>query len=112
MGQICNCSKGSDHVLGNPGSSSTRNDKYRKFISFKDFKGFKHMDDITLNYELGETLGSGSFGTVKRARHIRGNVECAVKCIKKKEVQKHQILVDLMKNELQILESTVSQNNL
>jgi len=92
--------KESEQVLGTPGANNQRNDKYRKVISFKDFKGFKKVDDITLNYELGETLGSGSFGTVKRARHIRGNVDCAVKCIKKREIQKHQILVDLMKNEL------------
>lgn len=76
-------------MLHAPGSASQRNDKYRKVISFKDFKGFKKVEDITQNYELGETLGSGSFGTVKRARHIRGNVDCAVKCIKKKEIQKH-----------------------
>ena len=81
--------KEDQNVLQAPGSTNHKNDKYRKVISFKDFKGFKRVEDISLNYELGETLGSGSFGTVKRAKHIRGNVDCAVKCIKKREIQKH-----------------------
>ena len=33
---------------------------------------------------------------------------CAIKIIKKREIQKHQILVDLMHNELKVLEETVT----
>ena len=55
-----------------------------------------------------ELLGKGSFGEVRKANHIKANVNCAVKIIKKKAIQKHQILVDLMHNELQVLEETVS----
>jgi len=107
MGNLCNCSKDSDNVLPLPQAQTKLNEQYRKFISFKDFKGFKHIDDLSHTYELSDTLGQGSFGVVKRARHLRANIDCAIKCIKKKEIEKHQILVDLMKNELEVLEKTV-----
>jgi hypothetical protein len=34
-------------------------------------------------------------------------VPCAIKIIKKEKIQEHQILVDLMHNELEVLEETV-----
>lgn len=35
------------------------------------------------DYELGETLGTGTFGKVRRARNVRTGIEYAVKCIEK-----------------------------
>ena len=52
-------------------------------------------------------MGKGSFGEVRKAEHNRARVQCAIKIIKKREIQKHQILVDLMHNELKVLEETV-----
>lgn len=77
-------------------------------MSFKDFKGFKKAHDIKHTYQLMEPLGKGSFGEVRKARHIKADVDCAIKIIKKKAIQKHKILVDLMHNELKVLEETVS----
>lgn len=76
-------------------------------MSFKDFKGFKKEKDINTKYVLYETLGKGSFGEVRKALHVRAKIECAMKIIKKKEIEKHQILIDLMHNELKVLEETV-----
>jgi len=78
----------------------TSTDTARKILSFKDFKGSKWEPNIKSKYEFFEPLGKGSFGEVRNARHIKAQVECAVKIIKKKAIQTHQILVDLMKNEL------------
>ncbi len=61
-------------------------ENYRRIISFKDFKGFKKIDDILEYYQLFNTLGSGSFGEVVRAEHKKANVECAIKIIKKKKI--------------------------
>jgi len=38
-----------------------------------------------------------------RAEHIKASVDCAVKIINKSKIQEHQILVDLMHNELKVL---------
>ena len=84
-------------------------DTERRILSFKDFKGFKRAKDIRNTYILYQPLGKGSFGEVRKATHIKANVDCAVKIIKKKAIQQHQILVDLMHNELKVLEETVSQ---
>jgi serine/threonine protein kinase len=83
----------------------------KRILSYKDFKGFKRIENnhsITDRYRMGEALGKGSFGEVRRAEHILANVDCAVKIIMKNRIEKHQILVDLMHNELKVLESTVT----
>ena len=82
-------------------------DAERKILSFKDFKGFKKSNDIKENYELKDLIGKGSFGEVRRARHLKARVDCAIKIIKKKAIEKHEILVNLMHNELKVLEETV-----
>jgi hypothetical protein len=41
------------------------------------------------------------------AEHIQAQVRCAIKIIKKRSIEKHDILVQLMQNELQVLEETV-----
>lgn len=78
-------------------------------ISIKDWKGFKKLEeDISHSYSFYKTLGSGSFGEVKMAEHVKGSFDCAVKIIKKSKIQEHKILLDLMQNELKVLEETVS----
>ena len=64
-------------------------DTVRRILSFKDFKGFKKITDIGDHYLLGETLGKGSFGEVRKAEHLKGPVTCAVKIINKRDIEKH-----------------------
>ena len=47
-----------------------RSDTEHKIFSFKDFKGFRKIHDITERYTLYEPLGKGSFGEVRKATHI------------------------------------------
>lgn len=61
-------------------------DVEKKILSFKDFKGFKKAPDLQSKYELLEPLGKGSFGEVRKARHIKADVMCAIKIIKKKAI--------------------------
>lgn len=56
---------------------------------------------------MTDLLGKGSFGEVRKARHLKAGVDCAIKIIKKKVIEKHPILVSLMNNELRVLEETV-----
>jgi len=35
-----------------------------KMISFRNYKGFKKVDDVRKLYKMGKELGSGSFGSV------------------------------------------------
>ncbi len=81
---------------------------YRQLLSFKDFKGIKRVEDIHLHYRFIKILGKGSFGEVLLALNLRADVPCAVKVIKKSKIEKHDILVKLMHNELKVLEETVS----
>ena len=60
---------------------------YRKLLAFKDFKGCKKVDDIHKHYEFFKILGKGSFGEVFLSKHIKANVQCAVKVIKKKNIE-------------------------
>ena len=88
-------------------STSVRSQDLKKIITFKDFKGFKEVDDIMLHYKFYDTLGKGSFGEVKKGENIKGEYKCAIKIVKKAAISKHKILVDLMHNELKVLEETV-----
>lgn len=84
-----------------------REDAYRKLLSFKDIKGFKAITDIHEHYRFYKTLGKGSFGEVLLAKHIKADVECAVKVVRKKNLEKQAILKDLMCNEMRVLEEIV-----
>ena len=88
-------------------SIKTQAESERKILSFKDFKGFKRLENIHDFYTLGHQLGKGSFGEVRKARHLKAGVDCAMKIIRKCQIEQHQILVDLMHNELKVLEETV-----
>ncbi|CAO3636073.1 unnamed protein product [Mucor hiemalis] len=52
------------------------------------------------NYTFMEVLGSGSFGSVKRALRISDNKEVAIKIIPKRKVQNH---FDMVKDEVGVL---------
>ena len=86
------------------------NDKYQHILTFKDFRGFKKVQNIKERYKIGRVLGEGSFGQVRIAMHRAADIKCAVKIIRKDKINEHQILIELMKNELQILEGTSHPN--
>ena len=61
-------------------------------------------------YKLGKIIGEGSFGVVRIAQHRHANVKCAIKRIKKENLNGKDTLTDLMNNELQVLEETSHPN--
>jgi serine/threonine protein kinase len=79
-------------------------------MNFKDFKGFKKVQNIKDRYKIGRILGEGSFGQVRIAMHRQANIKCAIKIIKKEKINEHKILKALMQNELLVLEETSHPN--
>jgi serine/threonine protein kinase len=47
---------------------------------------------------------------VRIALHRQAEIKCAIKIIRKEQVNSHKILQDLMRNELKILEDTSHPN--
>ena len=66
--------------------------KYRKLLSFKEFRGFKSIDNIKERYKIGRVIGEGSFGQVRIALHRQANVKSAIKIIRKDKIAEHEIL--------------------
>lgn len=56
------------------------------------------MEDF---YELKGTLGKGKFGLVKLAIHKKTGRKVAIKCIRKKDMQPHEL--ELQKREIEVL---------
>ncbi len=70
-------------------SEEDRMETERRILQFKDFKGFKKSHDIETKYKLLEVLGRGAFGEVRKAEHVKANVQCAVKIIRKAAIEEH-----------------------
>ena len=77
-----------------------------KALSFKDYKGFKHIDSIKTTYILGRELGKGSFGKVLLGQHLHTDMFVAIKVISKSKLKEVPVYGELMKNELEVLENT------
>jgi calcium-dependent protein kinase len=52
-------------------------------------------------YELGESLGKGKYGLVKKGKHKKSGKEVAVKIVKKKDLSLKD--VELLKREIEVL---------
>jgi serine/threonine protein kinase len=61
------------------------------------------------NYELGETLGEGTFGKVRRAIHIETGKAYAIKCLDKQQVE-HQNMGVQLKREIAAMKMIRSKN--
>ena len=57
----------------------TSEKRYQLFVSFKDFKGLKKVENIKENYKIGRVLGEGSFGVVRIAQHRKTEIKCITK---------------------------------
>ena len=79
------------------------NFKKQPSLGIQDYKAFKKMKDITKRYVFGRSLGQGAFGLVKLCMHQETGKVFAIKIMTKKAIQKQQIYVQLLQNELQIL---------
>ena len=43
-------------------NSMISNKNYKQILNFKDFRGFKKVENIKERYAIGSVLGQGSFG--------------------------------------------------
>lgn len=84
--------------------------RWKHVLNFKDFRAFKEIGNIKDRYKIGRVLGEGSFGQVRIALHRQADLKCAIKIIRKDKINNHDVLKDLMKSELQILEDTNHPN--
>ena len=70
-----------------------------------DYKKFKYIEKINEKYLIGEKLGEGAFGQVKKCTHIDTGSQFAIKIMKKEMVRKRKVYLELLENELSILGS-------
>lgn len=78
----------------------------KKILQFRMFKSLKNTNDITANFTLGKQLGKGSFGEVRLCLNKATNVQCAIKIVNKSHIGQHQVLLNLMEQELEVLQNT------
>lgn len=84
--------------------------KLQHILSFKEFKGFKKIENVKGRYKIGRVLGEGNFGQVRIALHRQAGIKCALKIIRKEKVHANRVLMELMHSELQVLEDTAHPN--
>mgnify|MGYP006102335215 CR=1 FL=1 len=69
-------------------------------LGMADYKKFKKMRDIESKYEFGKMLGKGAFGEVRQCKHKSSGQIFAIKIMRKKDIEKQSIYVELLQNEL------------
>ena len=77
---------------------TNKEDKVKWTDAIKKSIGYSNVLDF---YELGESLGKGKYGLVKKAMHKRTHMECAIKIVKKKELSLKDL--ELLKREIEVL---------
>ena len=75
----------------------------KKTLHINDYKKFKKMRNVENRYVFGKTLGQGAFGVVRLCMHKGSGKTFAIKIMQKKAIEKQQIYVQLLQNELSIL---------
>lgn len=79
-------------------------------VRMETYKAFKRFKNIETRYVFGKTLGQGAFGLVRLCMHKDSGKTFAIKIMSKRAVQKHQIYIQLLENELSILGSKSHPN--
>lgn len=77
--------------------------KKKKTLHINDYKKFKQIKSIEKRYVLGQVLGQGAFGLVRLCMHRDSGKTFAIKIMAKRAIEKQQIYVELLQNELSIL---------
>lgn len=87
----------------NSSSAQTSKVGNKKLLQFRLFKSLKDATNILNKYQVGRVLGKGSFGEVRECLNTQTGVVCAMKTVSKAHIGQHQVLVDLMEQELDVL---------
>ena len=64
-------------------------------ISKANFISYRKNMNITNDYTVGQDLGTGSFGTVRRAVHKKTNQQRAIKILKKSEQDQEKLFLEV-----------------
>ena len=75
----------------------------KRTLHINDYKQFKRIKAIENRYAFGKTLGQGAFGLVRLCMHKDSGKTFAIKIMQKFAIEKQQIYVQLLQNELSIL---------
>jgi calcium/calmodulin-dependent protein kinase I len=75
----------------------------KRTLHINDYKKFKRINNIENRYAFGKTLGQGAFGVVRLCMHKDSGKTFAIKIMQKRAIEKQQIYVQLLQNELSIL---------
>lgn len=70
----------------------------------------KKINRIKENYRIGKIIGKGSSSQVRKATHREMNNKCAIKLIRKSEIDGQERLQAYLNNELQILQKIKHPN--
>ena len=73
-------------------------------LNFRQFRSMKKVEDIQELYQFRKKIGEGAFGEVYEAVHIKAELPCAVKVIKKTKLRESKIHEKLMIQELEALD--------
>lgn len=76
----------------------TKEEKVKWMEAIKKVIEYNNLNDF---YELGDTLGKGKYGVVKKGFHKRTKQEVAIKIIKKKDLNNKDL--ELLKREIEVL---------
>ena len=64
-------------------------------ITKANFISYKKNINITSEYTIGQNLGTGSFGTVRKAVHKKTNQTRAIKILKKSEQDQEKLFLEV-----------------
>ena len=73
--------------------NTKKNDSLK--ISKANFVSYKKNMNITNEYTIGQSLGSGSFGTVRKAVHKKSNQMRAIKILKKADQDQEKLFLEV-----------------
>ena len=75
---------------------------------FKVFQEASGNLDVEDYYDLGEVLGKGQFGNVKKGTHKESGKQYAVKQIKKSKISEEEL--EMLRNEIEVLKVCQHEN--
>ena len=92
--------------IGESSSVAKTSGRNKKILQYKMFKSLRGTHNIAANFVTGKQLGKGSFGEVRECLNKATNMTLAMKIVDKSHIGQHQVLVDLMEQELEVLQNT------
>jgi serine/threonine protein kinase len=72
-------------------SAAQKDTQAQNFLSYKESMKFKRVERFHQHYSIRKELGSGAFGSVKLGTHRKTKMPCAIKVIRKEDLQRHNV---------------------